>query len=368
MFLQIDVKRSLSSLDALLNMLELHDPRTSFGSDIDEVQAQLLAPDLPVSEKAALLFAWVARFQPCLFGRMGARGKGGIGIDICWIDQRDIAAGDEHVAEKIRLARRAWKNNAERGEAHGFLIMFNDSRLAHARPGASLLAACEKVSNLYLPEYAPIERDVIYTEAIPLRMAEGLRLFKAGINLFYPSAHRTRNHDRRLPGGMLISVNSPGHLANSLLARGLVPSLEVAVEHMMNLALRSIGNGGISHPHSASSSWHNIETSEDELRRRCTPGSLPHYVPENHSQSTYSALYHTDVLVPTDVTVDSTIDPDRAACEHWKWLILGYITTKEYPPDHVNYALFHGHPIAEEAKYFNPWPPRRAYNAPLSNY
>ncbi len=28
---------------------------------------------------------------------------------------------------------------------------------------------------------------------------------------FYSSAHRTRNHDRRIPGGILISVNAPGH-------------------------------------------------------------------------------------------------------------------------------------------------------------
>lgn len=368
MFIQIEMKRSLSSLDAVLDSLELHDPGTSFGSDIDEVQEKLLAPDLPASEKTALLLAWAARFQPCLFGRLGARSKGGIGIDICWVDPRDIAVGDEHVAEKIRLARRAWKDNAERGEAHGFLIMFNDPRLAYAKSGAGLLVSCEKVSNLYLPEHAPVERDVIYTEAIPLRTAEGLKLFKAGINLFYPSAHRTRNHDRRLPGGMLISVNSPGHLANALLARGLVPNLAVAVDHMMDLALRSIGNGGIGHPSSASSSWHNIENNEDDLRRQHTLSGLPHYVPENHSRSTYTALYHTDVLVPTDVTVDGTIDPDLAACEHWKWLILDYINTKEYPPDHVNYALFHGHPIAEEAKYFNPWPPRRAHNAPLANY
>ncbi|MFT4277758.1 MAG: hypothetical protein QM576_15515 [Rhodopseudomonas sp.] len=85
--------------------------------------------------------------------------------------------------------------------------MFNGSRLAHLKPGASLLAICEKIGNLYLVEHAPIERDVVYTESIPLRNS-GVGLFKAGINIFYPSAHRTRNHDRRIPGGIMISINS----------------------------------------------------------------------------------------------------------------------------------------------------------------
>jgi hypothetical protein len=74
-------------------------------------------------------------------------------------------------------------------------------------------------------ENAPLQPDTIYTEAIPLRRDGGFGVFKGGINVFYSGAHRTLNHDRRVPGGILISVNSPGHLANSLVSRGMVSSI-----------------------------------------------------------------------------------------------------------------------------------------------
>ena len=70
------------------------------------------------------------------------------------------------------------------------------------------------------------------------------KLFKGGINLFYPSAHRTLNHDRRIPGGVMISTNSPGHYATSLVTRGVFDSFEEAVDEVRDIARRSIGNGG----------------------------------------------------------------------------------------------------------------------------
>lgn len=354
------------SLIDLLQTADLHEPSRTFGADIDDANAQILDAEKSHEERCAALMAWASRFQPCLFGRLGSRGLQGIGIDICWIDDIEIARGDEYVRSKIQVARRRWKEHAAQGIAHGFLIMFNDRRLSLVRPGNSLLAICEKIANLYLVEHSPIERDVIYTQSIPLMLGE-LKLFKAGINIFYPTAHRTRNHDRRIPGGILISVNSPGHWANSLVKRGLSPSLSEAVDSAMDTALRSIGNGGIGHDATPSCSWHNREVWPETLKKRKL-GRLPRYIPEDHSQRTYSALYHTDVLVPTEVTVDDEIDPDVSKREHWNHLILDYITEEEYPLNRVNYALFHGHPVPEEAMYHNPWPPRKAFNGPLDNY
>ncbi len=357
------------SLQSLLNDLDVYDPGISFGSDIDATHAEMFDSTTSSACKKQAFLNWVARYQPCLFGRMGAKGVRGIGIDMCWLDEQDINLGDIHITDKIQYTRRAWKDRAAEGLAHGFLIMFSHSRLAFARPGRALVTVCQRVSDLYLVEHAPIECDVIYTEAIPLRGPEGhLSLFKAGINIFYPAAHRTLNHDRRIPGGVMISVNSPGHYANSLVFRGLSPSLDLAVEQVMNLTLRSIGHGGIGHPNTKSTSWHNRETDSAILSARCPMKSLSAYIPGDHSRRTYSALYHTDVLVPTDVTLDSTLDPDTSSAEVWSHLILDYVTAARFPEHHVNYGLFHGHPISEEARYHNPWPLRRAYNAPLANY
>lgn len=284
---------------------------------------------------------------------------------MCWIDAAEIAEGDHYLQQKIQAVRRRWKENAAAGRAHGFLIMFNDPRLLDVKPGESLVELCEKISNLYLVEHAPVERDVIYTEAIPLQLDE-LTLFKAGINIFYPTAHRTRHHDRRCPGGLLISVNSPGHWANSLVKHGLAPSLSEAVDRAMDTALRSIGNGGMGEVPRPTCTWHNRLSNDDTNKRSL--GKLPRYIPADYSQSTYTALYHTDVLIPVDVSIDAEIDPDLSGAEKWQHLILDYITDEAFPAGHVNYALFHGHPVPDEAMFHNPWPPRRAWNSPLSEH
>ncbi|MFC3163524.1 hypothetical protein [Ciceribacter thiooxidans] len=367
MLIDLETYSRTLSLHELLEHAQRHEPDTSFGADIDAANAELLDPLKSREDRCAAFLNWASRHQPCLFGRLGARGMQGIGIDVCWIDEAEIARGDDHVRDKIQRARRTWKENAAEGMAHGFLIMFNGPRLAFLKPGPSLLAICERIANLYLVEHAPVERDVIYTESLPLR-SEGLTLFKAGINIFYPSAHRTRNHDRRVPGGLMISVNSPGHWANSLVKGGLSGSLTEAIDRVMETAIRSIGNGGIGHEAMPSCSWHNREDDPRALEERRRLPKLPRYVPDDYSQRAYGALYHTDVLVPTEVTLDGTIDPEIPACEHWRHLILDYISEAECAPGHVNYALFHGHPIPEEAMFHNPWPPRRAVNAPLADY
>jgi hypothetical protein len=89
---------------------------------------------------------------------------------------------------------------------------------------------------------------------------------------------------------------------------------------------------------------------------------LPRYVPPDHSQRTYTGVYHTDVLVPHDVTFDGTRDPDLSHSEQWKRLSFDYISEEKVAPDHENYGFFRGHPVCDEAKYHNPWPPQRAVN------
>jgi hypothetical protein len=362
MLLNLDTPACTASLRSIIQELEVHEPSTSFGEDIDAAHAAIFGTAVTATQRARFLLDWIARFQPCLFGRLGAKELEEIGIDLIWVDENDINLGDYHVITKIQRARRSWKDRTSCGSSHGLLIMFNHPRLAFARPSSKLLSVCQRIADMYLVEHAPVLRDVIYTEAIPLLCADGLSLFKAGINLFYPSAHRTLNHDRRIPGGVMISVNSPGHYANSMVVRGIYPTLDSAVEHVMNLTLRSIGNGGIGHTGTPSCSWHNREL--DPMVRDQRPiKRLPSRIPADHSRRNYSALYHTDVLVPTEVTTNGCIDPETALAETWSHLRIDYVTTRRFPPEHVNYGLFRGHPISEEARYHNPWPPRRAVNA-----
>ncbi|MET0235141.1 MAG: hypothetical protein ABW224_10920 [Kibdelosporangium sp.] len=360
--------------DVIADLPQLPDD-FDFGDDINTAHEVLLSAEASEEEKRAALFKFTGRRQPCLFGRLASHAdKGesatkGLGIDLVWIHEWEMALDRDYVAAKIQRARRAWKDRAERGESSGFLIMFNSRKLAYAKPGKELLDVCVEVSNLYLVENAPIEVDVIYTEAVPLRRADGqLTVFKAGCNIFYAGAHRTVNHDRRLPGGLMFSMNSPGHFANSLALRGIRESFEDAVDFVRETAFRSIGNGGIGCPHMPSASWHNEADDNTDLvddRKR------PHYIPDNFDPSRYSAVYHTDVLCPTAVTTDDRLvkeDFSEINAEVWPYLILDYITTEEFPEDHVNHGLFHGHPIEDCGKYHNPWPPRVAHNKELFEY
>jgi hypothetical protein len=356
------------SLEEILGSLEIYAEGMSLGPDIDAAHRVMFGSgsDEQASRKAFL--DWTARYQPCLFGRLGARGSKGVAFDICWIDSADIKAGDWHVTQKIQSARRAWKDRAAEGISSGLLIMFHDARLARAKPGQRLLDACQRAAEMYIVEKAPLQRETIYNEAIPLLRDGCHGLFRAGINIFYSGAHRTLNHDRRVPGGLLISVNSPGHLANSLVMRGVVPSLPAAVQWIYDIAMFSVGNGGIGHEGMSSCSWHNRIADRARQSTRRALSHRPNYIPEDYDGRVYSARYHSDVLLPTEATVRSDLDPDAGKCPVWRWLVIDYISEGQVPRDHLNYGMFHPHPIRAEARYDNPWAPRRAHNHPLFEY
>lgn len=356
-----------TNLLELIDSLPQHPESHDFAADINQTNAVMLSSDVPEAEKSRAFFKWCSKYQPCLFGRLSSHDLKGMSVDLCWLSENDVAQGDAFVREKMQAARRAWKDRAERGESHGFLVLFNLKQLVFARPGVELLNVCLRISDLYFVEHAPVDVDVIYTEAMPLRDKSGkLTMFKAGANIFYPGAHLTRNHDRRVPGGLLISINSPGHYLNSLLVRGLVANFAEGVEYVRDLALRSIGNGGIGHEDMASLTWHNRDPKF--AGSGCPMKRMPSYIPPDHSREHYSGLYHTDVLVPTSVTVDgSTIDNLKGkydSLEVWSQLRIDYLVETYFGPESQNYALFHGHPTTEAAKYHNPWPPARPINAP----
>lgn len=332
----------------------------SLGADIDAANTLLLDPRIDPEAKKLRFRQWARSHQPCLFGRLGAKGVAGVHYDICWIDRAALCRGKEWVSRAIQQAREDWKARAARGLSHGFLIMFNAPELAFMRPGPQLLEVCRVLCDLFLVEHAPVKPDTIYTESVPFQQASGdIVCLRGGINVFYGSAHRTRNHDRRVPGGILISVNSPGVLAHSLVKRGLAPDLETALDRVRNLAWASIGNGGISlAKHGAAScTWHN--TDPDRPPGRCPMKHRPSHVPEDFSSSFYSAHYHTDVLLPSSVMSDLRRDPPRGAGEVWPKLDFEYISAHHFAEDHENHGFVHGKPVDPGMQLHHSWAPRR---------
>ncbi len=154
--LEKDVHKT-ESFDQIIDSLDPYPEHMSFGRDIDAAHQIMFdsGSDHNACRKAFL--EWTARYQPCLFGRLGAKGSKGVNFDVCWITSSDIKAGDQHVADKIQATRRAWKDRAADGLSSGFLIMFQDARLARAKPGQRLLDACQRAAELYIVEAAPLQ-------------------------------------------------------------------------------------------------------------------------------------------------------------------------------------------------------------------
>ncbi len=347
-----------TDLDELLASIPGVGAAISQGQDIDEANAVLLDPLVDNDMKIARFRKWASRYQPCMFGRLGAKGLRGVRYDVCWVSRDDLGLGGSHVAQKIQQARREWKERAAEGYTHGFLVMFNAPELAFAKPGPELIKMCTVLCNLYLPEHAPIKADTIYTESLPFNKADGsISCLKGGINLFYGSAHRTSNHDRRIPGGVMISVNSPGLLAHSLVKRGFAVDLPSALDAVRTLAWASIGNGGLSNGKSdeRSCTWHNVDATRapDE----CPMKHRPRHVPGNFSTEHYSALYHTDVLIPSNVMSGGSQGRPRSELEVYQRLDFEYLSASECATDHENFGFVHGHRVTHETQYQYAWSP-----------
>jgi len=353
------------SLDTMLQNIELYDECFDFGKDIQDVNLELFSAQCVHANEASFL-KWAARFQPCLFGRIGARKANGVSYEFAVVDTSDIARGDLFVINKIQDIRRSWKTRARSGDSSALLILFKDYRLVRAKPGKQLIDLSQKIAGFYLLEHAPIAPDTIYTEAVPLDTNKGLGLFKAGINVFYSGAHMTLNHDRRVPGGMLISVNSPGHLANSLVGNGQFKSLDESVRWIYETAMHSVGNGGVSGFHK-SATWHNTVVGDASRSSECPMRKLPAHIPENYCGSTYSAYYHTDVLVPAAVTEASILELPGFSPEVWDKLSLDYIAQLTAEAQGAD-GWFSPENINEEAIFHNPWPPLKAVNSPEFEY
>lgn len=136
--------------------------------------------------------------------------------------------------------------------------------------------------------------DVIYTESVPFRDNEGAKIYKAGVNVFYPAAHGTRNHDRRIPSGFLISVNAPGHFLRLALNSGVYPNETQVLDDIKNMTIQSVGHRGMLHPEKLSTTWH-AETKTDRYGFPVQYGYA----------SYYSVFYHTDVLISGALTCDN---------------------------------------------------------------
>lgn len=347
--------QQILSLQQRIDNLPQLESNHSFGKDIDEIN-KFIFSECNENNIESIIRKWASVKQPCVFGKLACKKIKGLDFHLSIINDSELFSNDIKLFNYLRTERLNFKDRALRGEVSAHLIYFIHPGLAFARPGKEFMECQKYICSLHMPECYPIREDIIYTESIPLRDKYGIKVYKAGINVFYSSAHGTRNHDRRVPGGFLISVNAPGHFMRLAMEKGIYRTEEQALVDIRNMAVQSVGQGGYSHPSRFSTTWH----SEHKMDR--------YGCPLNSVESAYySGFYHTDVLIPSMLTCDgrSLTKIDSNDSMIFNWNVLFYVSLENFTCDNPYYGEFLGIPVEDEAKYFNSFAPRKYENKPL---
>ena len=343
------------NLQQRINKLPQLSSSFSFGKDIDNIHS-FIFNETSKDKIEDLLRKWVSGNQPCVFGKLASKKIKGLDFHLSIVNSPQLYNDDGHLFDFLRNERVRFKERARRGEVSAHLIYFIHPQLAFARPSEELVDIQKYICSLHMPEYYPIKEDVIYTESVPFQDKDGLKIYKAGVNVFYSSAHRTRNHDRRIPGGILISVNALGHFMRLAIEKGFYKDQEQALADIRNMTIQSVGKGGYSHPEGISTTWH----SESNLDRFGCPV-------HTGNSSYYSGFYHTDVLIPGELTKDERLlhEIENSDPMIFNWNVLFYVSLEEFPIDDPYYGEFIGIPVDDASMFFNSFQPRKFENKPL---
>lgn len=183
--------------------------QSGFSDDLEALHRRLLAPG--ADEAAALIADWLQRGQPCLFARMAAAlGR----IDVAILGERVLAGDDEALADALRPHRARWLRRAYRGESFGLLLVVAGPELAGAGADAALMRVATRLAGAYVGR--PVEPDQLVLEDVYLDLGESAERWRAPLNLFACQADGRWWHDRRIPGGLALSINSVGHMMRVL--------------------------------------------------------------------------------------------------------------------------------------------------------
>jgi hypothetical protein len=274
-----------------------------FSSDIVDCHAELFDSAASVEQIASLLLRWIRANQPCIFGRAAAAQKR---VAVCVIRERDLRKGDDFVASLILDHHQIWRADALKGLQHGFLVALVSRRVALAEPSLALKRLALRLGSLYLGNVqseAVRENDILLDE-IFLDLREGLpRKWKVGANYFSSQGDQRWWHDHRVPGGILLSMNSVGHMARALHGSKATPLADPhspLVDWALPTAMQTIdvaqrgGRGG-----TRLESRGTFEGDEGVCPFDPARGGKYAKLAE-HSWNGYRGLYHTDVTIPPE--------------------------------------------------------------------
>ena len=297
----------------LIDELEPDDWRriNPFSDDMARCHEVLLDLTRRRQDRIDALVDWLAENQPCLFGKMEAKQRR---LPICLLSANDLERSDQEIRGRIAEERRDWKRLASDGMTHGFLIAAVSEDLAVARPdGASgtLQALATRLCELYLGDGIP---DTILHDDVLLSVdANGVtevRKWRVGVNYFSAQGDGRWWRDHRVPGGIVFSMNSVGHMARwkveAMTAKGASLPEQFADfprERLVNFALltamRTIGPPA---DNSTRGTWLASHGSFEEDREPPPYDQRTRHFREMapYSENRYRGHYHTDHSIPTD--------------------------------------------------------------------
>jgi hypothetical protein len=186
-----------------------------FSTDFYEVGKVLLNPYARVDEKKSAIRCWLAKYQPCVFGRLAAKTDR---LRIVILEERDLQDSDENLQERLKAERSIWKRESlEGGGKHGFLLAVLSDKLQFAAPDNAYRALASHLRRLLVPQMQTV-RDLVGNdltmEYLYLRspVDKALFRFKVILDFFASAGDRRWWHDHRFPGGLAFTLNSLGHM------------------------------------------------------------------------------------------------------------------------------------------------------------
>lgn len=263
-------------------------------------------------EVKALLAEWLAKFQPCLFGRIAAKRDQ---LSYCVLTERDLEQDDQVVRDKIQSDRRRWTADGYHGRKSGFIVFLASPIVTKAVPDKAMLNLARRLATLYLLE--DVNADRIYLDELFLdaQLAQPATWrWSAGVNYFSAQGDGRWWADHRIPAGMAFSVNSVGHMAKSgqLVAalEGIAKDIGVeefgAVEKQpvssllkgLELAMMTIDRAATTDSGKATVLLP-LPNDRRELPVSPCPVQLPKPLADKN-YCTYGGYYNTDVTLPSE--------------------------------------------------------------------
>ena len=273
------------------------------------------------AEREAAIGVWLQRHQPCLFGRIAA--KGGF-LSYCFLTEDDLRRPDEIIRDKIQQARLRWTRAAYAGKTSGFIVLLLSDRIARALPDEATLQLATGLASLYLLEQ--VVPDHIHLDEAFLEIPGHERTtwrWNVGVNYFSAQGDGRWWHDHRMPGGIAFSANSVGHMVKSdIMARAMVAmekelgfssgeysaSKVDSLAKALDLAMRTINGASEAVSGKATRLVPEAEAGEAARATRC-PYPLPQALADK-TPCEYWGAYHTDYTVPSEYFLRDVARPD----------------------------------------------------------